>query len=84
MCGHADSIINMKAILLVIICLLAGYLIFSDKALIVASVKKRLFDLDLPAAVTKEPALQDVSPAAAPDYSEKDRKHLDDLLQEHQ
>lgn len=82
--GDANSIVTMKAIILVIVCLLAGYLIFSDKSLIVASVKKRLFDLDLPTVISKEPALEDVSPAATPDYSEKDREHLDSILRENQ
>lgn len=74
----------MKAIILVIICLLAGYLVFSDKNLIIESVKKRLLDLDLPTVVSKEPVLEDVSPAAAPDYSEKDRERLDSILRDSQ
>ena len=84
MCGDADKIVDMKKIILVLICLLAGYLIFSDKTVMLASIKKRLFDLDLPSVVSKEPALEDVSPAATPDYSEKDREHLDSILRDSQ
>lgn len=81
MCGHAYSVVVMKFLILFIVCLLAGYFIFSDKAIIVESIKKRLFDLDLPVVTTKENELQDMSPAA-PDYSEKDRKRLDSILKE--
>ena len=81
MCGNAYSVVVMKILILFIACLLAGYFIFSDKSIIIESIKKRLFDLDLPAVITKDSELQDMSPAA-PDYSEKDRKRLDSILQE--
>jgi hypothetical protein len=83
-CGYADQIVDMKKIILVLLCLLAGYLIFADKTVMMVSIKKRLFDLDLPSPVVKEPELQDVTPAPAPDYSDKDREHLDSILRDSQ
>ena len=80
MCGHANSVVVMKIIILFLILLLVGYFVFSDKAIFMESIKKRLFDLDLPAVITKDKELQDMSPAASPDYSEQDRKRLDSIL----
>lgn len=84
MCGYANSVVVMKILILFIVCLLAGYFIFSDKTIIVESIKKRLFDLDLPTVITKENKLQDMSPAASPDYSDQDRKRLDSILLDNQ
>lgn len=80
MCGYANSVVAMKIVILFVTFLLVGYFIFSDKTILVESIKKRLFDLDLPAVITKDKELQDMSPAASPDYSEQDRKRLDSIL----
>lgn len=74
----------VKIGLLLFLFLLAGFFIFSDKNILVDSIKKRFLDLDLPKVSVPEKGLQDMSPAQAPDYSDKDRQRLDSILEDSQ